>query len=83
MVKDSPAGIAGLKGGFREVEIDGEEILLGGDIILAVDHISITGMESISALMEYLDGIDNTVKHKLTVLRAGEIIDFYWISSVL
>ena len=83
VVKDSPAGVAGLKGGFREVEIDGEEMLLGGDIILAMDHIRITGMESLSELMEYLDSIDNTVKHKFTVLRAGEIIEIYWISSVL
>ncbi|MEN8228820.1 MAG: trypsin-like peptidase domain-containing protein [Bacteroidota bacterium] len=83
VVKDSPAGVAGLKGGFREVEIDGEEMLLGGDIILAVDQIRITGKESLSALMEYLDNLDTTVKLKLTVLRAGEIIDLYWISSDL
>jgi len=81
VVKDSPAGVSGLKGGFRSVMIDEEEILLGGDIILQVDDIKITGEASISELRNYLDNVDATVKHKITVLRAGEIIDFYWISS--
>ena len=81
VVKDSPAGVSGLKGGYRSVTIDEEEILLGGDIILQVDNIKITGEASISELRDYLDNVDATVKHKITVLRAGEIIYLYWISS--
>ena len=81
VVKDSPAGVAGLKGGFRMVIIDEEEILLGGDVILSIDHIVFRGQESASELFDYLDNVDAMVKHKITVLRAGEIIDLYWISS--
>ncbi|MCK5136324.1 MAG: trypsin-like peptidase domain-containing protein [Bacteroidales bacterium] len=81
VVKDSPAGVAGLKGGFRKAVIDEEEFLLGGDVILAFDHIVIRGEESVSELFDYLDTMEATVKHKITVLRAGETIDLYWISS--
>lgn len=81
VVKGSPAEISGLKGGYRKVIIDEEELLLGGDIILQVDDIRITGEASISELRDYLNRIDALVKHKIIVLRAGEIIDLYWISS--
>lgn len=81
VVKGSPADISGVKGGFRMVVIDDEEILLGGDIILQVDDIRITGEASFSELRVYMDKLDALVKHKITVLRAGEIIDLYWISS--
>ena len=81
VVKDSPAGVSGLKGGYRSVIIDEEEILLGGDIILKVDNINITGEASISELRHYLDNVDATVKHRFTVLREGKIKYLYWISS--
>jgi len=81
VVKGSPADVSGLKGGFRRVVIDDEELLLGGDIILQVDDIRITGEASISEIRDYLNRIDALVKHRITVLRAGEIIDLYWISS--
>ena len=81
VVKNSPAGTLGLKGGFRRVIIQEEEVLLGGDIILQIDDIPITGDESVSKLFDYVDSVESTQKHKITVLRAGEVLDFYWISS--
>jgi serine protease Do len=81
VVKDSPAGVSGLKGGYRSIMIDEEEILLGGDIILQVDNIKITGEASVSELRDYLDNVDATVKHRFTVLRSGKIKYLYWISS--
>jgi len=81
VVKNSPAGNLGLKGGFRRVIIQEEEVLLGGDIILQIDDIPITGTESVSKLFDYVDSVESTTKHKITVLRAGEVLDFYWISS--
>lgn len=81
VVRNSPAGIAGIKGGYRMVTIDDQELLLGGDIILQVDEIRITGEESVEVLGNYLDSLDDTSKHKISVLRGGEILDLYWISS--
>ena len=50
-------------------------------MILSIDHIVFRGEESVSELFDYLDGVDATVKHKITLLRAGEILDLYWIST--
>lgn len=81
VVKNSPAGAAGVKGGFRKVTIDETEVLLGGDIILAVDHVKITGLESYGQLFKHLEESGSTARHKISVLRAGEIIDLYWVAS--
>jgi len=81
VVKDSPAGQIGVKGGFLAVSIGEEEVLLGGDIILQIDHIKITGKESVLELMVYLNDVNSTVTHNIKVLRAGEIIDLRWISK--
>jgi serine protease Do len=81
VVMDSPAGRTGIKGGVLTVEIEDEDVLLGGDIILQVDDILITGEESIIKLWEYLNTVQSTVTHKIKILRAGEIMELRWISS--
>ena len=83
VVKGSPADISGVKGGYRSMEFEGEEILLGGDIILSVDDIKITGMESVETIMDHLDQLKSSARHTIKVLRAGEQIELYWISSEL
>ncbi len=81
VVKNSPAGKLGLKGGFRNVVIDEEEVMLGGDIILQIDDIVLLNDESVARLGDHLDAVESTTTHKIKVLRAGEIMEFNWISS--
>ena len=81
VVRDSPAGKSGIKGGFRMVTIEEEKILLGGDIILQVDDIVITGEESVYKLWDYLNSVQSIATHDIKVLRAGEIIELRWVSS--
>jgi serine protease Do len=81
VVQDSPAGQIGLKGGFLTVTIGEEEILLGGDVVLQIDDIKITGEESLEQIMVYLNDVNSTVTHNLKVLRVGEIVDLRWISK--
>ncbi len=81
VVADSPAGKIGLKGGFLMVTIGEEEVLLGGDIMLQVDDIKLTGEESVMKLLVYLNDVNSTVTHNIKVLRAGEIIELRWISK--
>lgn len=81
VVKDSPAGKIGLEGGFRNITMEEEEILIGGDIILQLDHIKITGEESVFQIWDYLNKVESTITHRLQVLRAGEIIELRWVSS--
>jgi S1-C subfamily serine protease len=47
----SPADTAGLRGGDRVVTIDGRPIVLGGDVIVAIDNVEIEGAEDIEALL--------------------------------
>jgi serine protease Do len=45
----SPAEVAGLRGGDRVVTIDGTPVVLGGDVIIAVDNIQIQDAQDIGA----------------------------------
>ncbi len=81
VVKNSPAGVSGIQGGFRKVIIDEDEILLGGDIILSVDNIVIENMDSVIKVFKQLAEAGSTARHKITVFRGGERVDLYWIAS--
>ncbi len=81
VVKNSPAGMSGVKGGFRKVTIEEEEVLLGGDIILSLDDIIVSDMESVIKIFRHLEESGSTARHKITVYRAGENVDLFWISS--
>lgn len=47
-----PAGRAGIKGGIIESTSEGQNLLLGGDIIVRIDDEKITSMEEISRLVD-------------------------------
>ncbi len=49
----SPAESAGLKGGDRVVTIDGRPVVLGGDVIIAVDDIPIQNAQDIEANLSH------------------------------
>lgn len=72
VVGDSPAEAAGLQGSDTPVQIDGQELLVGGDIIIALDNHPITDMGLLQQLLaQYAPG-DEIV---LTVLRNGEQLE--------
>jgi serine protease Do len=58
----SPAEVAGLKGGDRVVTIDGRPVVLGGDVIIAVDNIQIQDAQD----------IEDQLSHK----TVGDFIEF-------
>jgi S1-C subfamily serine protease len=58
----SPAEAAGLKGGDRVVTIDGRPVVLGGDVIIAVNDISIQDAQDIEAQLLYK--------------RIGDVVEF-------
>ena len=66
---DSPADQAGLRGSYKPLTINGQSILVGGDIIVAVDEQPVTQMEALQArLQQAKPGEEIT----LTVLRDGK-----------
>jgi len=81
VVKNSPAGVSGIQGGFRKVIINDEELMLGGDIILSVDDIVVENMDSVLKIFLNLEAAGSTARHKITVLRGGEKVVLYWVAS--
>ncbi len=64
----SPAEQAGLKAGSESYSLNGETILIGGDIITAIDGQPVTSVEGLrEALRQYVPNATLT----LTILRAG------------
>jgi S1-C subfamily serine protease len=69
---DGPADTAGLQGGDKTITVDGQQILTGGDIIIAIDDHPITGMQELKTFLSHLNPGDTA---KLTVLRNGQTMD--------
>lgn len=70
VVSDSPADKAGIKGSARKVTIDGQEINVGGDVIVGIDNEPITSMDEIIAYLTNNTEVGQKVK--LTILRDGK-----------
>ena len=65
----SPADKAGLRGSYKPLDINGEQVLVGGDIITAVDNTAINGVNQLaSTIATYKSGDEVT----LTILRSGK-----------
>ncbi|WP_020527816.1 S1C family serine protease [Flexithrix dorotheae] len=70
----SPTDIMGLKGGVYEAEIEGEKLLLGGDIILSVDKFNISPQLNEEELLDHFAQLKSGDTFSVKVLRKGEII---------
>ncbi len=67
-----PSAIAGLQGGTERTVIADEQVILGGDIIIAINETRIRGIDDMSAYLEEYTLPEQTVN--LTVVRDNEII---------
>ncbi|MCJ7762281.1 trypsin-like peptidase domain-containing protein [Candidatus Bathyarchaeota archaeon] len=47
-----PAAEAGLQGGTRQVTVDGQSVMIGGDIIIALNGVRIRGIDDLSTYLE-------------------------------
>jgi len=64
----SPADKAGLHGSFKPVLINGQRVLIGGDVVTAIDG---TALANINDLQAYLQNTRPGQQAKLTILRDG------------
>jgi S1-C subfamily serine protease len=67
-----PADEAGLQGGTEQVSIGGESVVIGGDIIIAINGTRITGIDDLSSYLEEYTLPGHTIN--LTVVRDNETI---------
>ena len=73
------AGKIGLKGGFVPINFAGQEILLGGDIILEVAGVRIIDQSSLVLIREKLETVEKGTKISLVILRYGQEIPTTYI----
>ena len=66
---DSPAADAGLEAGDAAVEVDGQKVQAGGDVITAVDGTTIAGMDELIAAVNAKQPGDEVT---LDVIRGGD-----------
>ncbi len=71
VTKGSPAEKAGLQGSDKAFEANGEQVMIGGDIVTAVDGKAVETMQELSAAVRAQKPGDEV---ELTVLRDGKEI---------
>ncbi len=74
VIPDSPADKAGIKGGTETVEIDGREISIGGDVIVAIDDQTVRELNDLVIYTERNKRPGDQVT--LTVIRNGQRLNF-------
>jgi serine protease Do len=68
----------GFKGGNVSVTIGHTSLLLGGDILLAIDGHKITDIESAVKIKQRLANVNKGDQISFTFLRAGKVETIYW-----
>jgi S1-C subfamily serine protease len=75
VAKGSPADAWGLRGGTTFATIGGEEVVLGGDIVLAVDGVQAGSLANMVKIKDAASVAKSGTPLKITILRAGRILD--------
>jgi 2-alkenal reductase len=70
IIPNSPAEKAGLRGSNQKVTIEGQNAMVGGDVISAIDSQPVTSMDDLIAYLASSTKVDQTVR--LTILRDGK-----------
>ena len=69
-----PGDAIGLRGSSMLVDIAGQEVPLGGDIILSVDGIGVD-TANISKIRDHTSRVQAGSPFKVTILRAGQVLE--------
>jgi serine protease Do len=69
VIRNTPADEAGLQGGDQLLDLDGQQVQIGGDVIVAADGEQVTSFE---ALRAFLQGAEPGQEVALTLLRGGD-----------
>jgi serine protease Do len=73
VVLNSPAGKAGLRGGFIPISFMDYPFMLGGDVILEVEGIKVHDEESLDQMREKLLQMDTSQGVIVKILREGQV----------
>lgn len=73
VTEDSPADAAGLQGGDHQVEIRGNELCAGGDIVVAIDDTYVNNMDALLNYMVVHTAPGDAIN--LRIIRDGQTFD--------
>ncbi|MGB0403416.1 MAG: S1C family serine protease [Salibacteraceae bacterium] len=74
VVPRSMGGKMGLQGGYFRANIEGVELLLGGDVLLSLNDIPMTSEENMEKIWSVLSEMAPGTSFTLSVLREGKVI---------
>lgn len=74
VAKDSPAALMGLQGGNARATIEGESLVVGGDIVLEVQGIPLS-IENYQQIRALIGGLGPGDRFSLKILRGGEQLE--------
>jgi 2-alkenal reductase len=72
VIEDSPADQAGLRGSYKSITLNGQQVLVGGDIIVALGDQALEDMTDLQVALSERAPDDEVV---LTLLRDGDRVD--------
>jgi S1-C subfamily serine protease len=75
VAKGSPAEQAGIRGGNRTAVIDGQTLVVGGDVLLAVEGIPAGNLADYNRMREHMQKLPAGATITVTVLRAGRVLN--------
>jgi S1-C subfamily serine protease len=75
VAKGSPAEDAGIRGGTKTATIDGQTLVVGGDILLSVDGIPTGNLADYERMRDHLQKLPVGAAITVTVLRAGRVVN--------
>jgi S1-C subfamily serine protease len=75
VVKGSPASRLGLQPGTIRATIEGEPLILGGDIILAIEGIALSDQGADERIRKFINALTPGANLNVTVLRDGERVE--------
>jgi serine protease Do len=75
VVKDSVGGRIGLRGGTRIAIVEGQHIVVGGDILLSVQGITLTNADDRAKVVKALETLKVGDDLRVTVFRDDKIVE--------
>jgi len=73
VVQNSPAGLLGLRGGDRIGIVEGQKLVVGGDILLSVQGMTVASNEDMARVLKSLETLQPGQPLRVTVLRDKKV----------
>jgi serine protease Do len=75
VAKGSPAETAGLRAGTVPATIDGQEMILGGDVILEAAGIPVGGHDAYVKIRAHINALTSNASFTVKFLRSGSVLE--------